>query len=152
VRFGVADWQHWWLWWCLPPRVGWPRAVAPPNTFGGRLENRPFGAVQSYQQGLVKKILVSNGRQSAAEKLGAAMSDVAVAEGILVKLRLPVGAIEAFGKRPDSHEEVLGLQVWAERNNARSIIVPTEILNLRVACADAASRVWRRTRHPRNHF
>jgi uncharacterized SAM-binding protein YcdF (DUF218 family) len=109
--------------------------IAPADAvavFGGGLADRPFAAAQYYRQGLVKKILVSNGRQSSAEKLDVTTSEVALTEGVLVRLGVPASAIETFGNDlENTHEEALALQVWAERNNARSIIVPTETFSTR---------------------
>jgi uncharacterized SAM-binding protein YcdF (DUF218 family) len=109
--------------------------IAPADAvavFGGGLADRPFAAAEYYRQGLVKKILVSNGRRSPAEKLDVRTSEVALTEGVLRELGVPAGAIETFGNDlENTHQEVLALQVWAERNNARSIIVPTEIFSAR---------------------
>jgi hypothetical protein len=58
--------------------------------------------------------------------------DVAATEGILLKLGVPASAIETFGNDlRNTHQEVLALRAWAERNNACSIIVPTEIFSAR---------------------
>ena len=60
------------------------------------------------------------------------MSQVTATEGILLKLGVPVSAIETFGNDlGNTHEEALALRAWAERNNACSIIVPTEIFSAR---------------------
>jgi hypothetical protein len=74
---------------------------------------------------LVKKVLVSNAG-------GVFMPDVAATERILLKLGVPASAIATFGNDlGNTHQEVLALQAWAERNNACSIIVPTEIFSAR---------------------
>jgi uncharacterized SAM-binding protein YcdF (DUF218 family) len=108
--------------WIVSDPIGPADAVA---VFGGGIEDRPFAAAQYYRQGLVKKVLVSNAG-------GAFMPDIAATEGILLKLGVPASAIETFGNDlRNTHEEVLALQAWAERNNACSIIVPTEIFSAR---------------------
>ena len=115
--------------WIVSDPIGPADAVA---VFGGGIGDRPFAAAQYYRQGLVTKILVSNGRQSLAEKHGAVMSDVAVTEGILLKLGVPASAIETFGNDlENTNQEALALRAWAERNNACNIIVPTEIFSAR---------------------
>jgi uncharacterized SAM-binding protein YcdF (DUF218 family) len=115
--------------WIVSDPIGPADAVA---VFGGGIADRPFAAAQYYRQGLVEKILVSNGRQSPAEKRGVVMSNVAVTEGILLKLGVPASAIETFGHDlGNTHQEALALKAWAERNNACSIIVPTEIFSAR---------------------
>lgn len=115
--------------WIVSDPIGPADAVA---VFGGGIVDRPFAAAQYYRQGLVKKILVSNVRQSPPEKLGIAMSDVTATEAVLHKLGTPPTAIDTFGDAlANTHQEVLALQAWAERHNLRSIIVPTEIFSTR---------------------
>jgi uncharacterized SAM-binding protein YcdF (DUF218 family) len=115
--------------WIVSDPIGPADAVA---VFGGGIPDRPFAAAQYYRQGLVQKILVSNGHQSLAATPDVVMSDVAVTEGILVKLGVPTSAIETFGSDlGNTHQEALALRSWAERNNARSIIVPTEVFSAR---------------------
>jgi uncharacterized SAM-binding protein YcdF (DUF218 family) len=115
--------------WIISDPLGPADAVA---VFGGGLADRPFAAARYYQQGLVKKILVANARQSLSEKTGAAISEVSVTEGILLKFGVPASAIEIFGDAlGNTHQEALALRAWAERNNACSIIVPTEIFSAR---------------------
>jgi uncharacterized SAM-binding protein YcdF (DUF218 family) len=108
--------------WIVSDPLGPADAVA---VFGGGLADRPFAAAQYYRQGLVKKVLVSNAG-------GVFMPDVAATEGILLEFGLPESAIEIFGNAlENTHQEVLALRAWAERNNACSIIVPTEIFSAR---------------------
>jgi hypothetical protein len=115
--------------WIVSDPIGPADAVA---VFGGGLADRPFAAAEYYRQGLVKKILVSNGRQGPPEKLDLRTSEVALTEGVLRELGVPASAIETFGNDlENTNQEVLALQVWAQRNNARSIIVPTEIFSAR---------------------
>jgi len=115
--------------WIVSDPIGPADAVA---VFGGGIPDRPFAAAQYYRQGLVQKILVSNGRQRLAATPDVVMSDVAVTEGILVKLGVPTSAIETFGSDlRNTHQEALALQAWAEQNNAHSVIVPTEIFSAR---------------------
>ena len=115
--------------WIVSDPIGPADAVA---VFGGGIPDRPFAAAQYYRQGLVQKILVSNGRQRLAATPDVVMSDVAVTEGILVKLGVPTSAIETFGSDlGNTHQEALALRSWAERNNAHSLIVPTEIFSAR---------------------
>src|SRR5438874_4209094 len=71
--------------WIVSDPIGPADAVA---VFGGGIEDRPFAAAQYYRQGLVKKVLVSN---------GVVMSDVAANEGVLLELGVPASAIEIFG-------------------------------------------------------
>jgi uncharacterized SAM-binding protein YcdF (DUF218 family) len=129
VALGIGAWvgRDWLLLsaadlWIVSDPIGSADAVA---VFGGGIADRPLAAAQYYRQGLVKKVLVSNGG-------GVFMPDVAATEGVLQKLGVPATAIETFGNDlGNTHQEVLALQAWAERNNARSIIVPTEIFSAR---------------------
>lgn len=115
--------------WIVSDPIGPADAVA---VFGGGIPDRPFAAVQYYRQGLVQKILVSNGRQSLAATPDVVMSEVGVTEGILVKLGVPISAIETFGNDlTNTYQEALALKAWARRNNAHSIIVPSEIFPAR---------------------
>jgi uncharacterized SAM-binding protein YcdF (DUF218 family) len=115
--------------WIVSDPIGPADAVA---VFGGGLADRPFAAAQYYRQGLVKKILVSDGRQSPAEKLDPRTSEVALTEGVLRELGVPASVIETFGNDlQNTHQEALALQVWAEQHNTRSIIVPTEVFSAR---------------------
>ena len=108
--------------WIVSDPIGPADAVA---VFGGGIQDRPFAAAQYYRQGLVKKVLVSNAG-------GVSVSGVAATEGILLKLGVPASAIEIFGNAlTNTHEEVLAVRAWAERNNGCSIIVPTEIFSAR---------------------
>ena len=115
--------------WIVSDPIGPADAVA---VLGGGIVDRPFVAAQYYRQGLVKKILVSNSRQSPSEKLGLVTSDVTVTKAVLVRLGTPPAAIDTFGDAlANTHQEVLALHAWAERHNLRSIIVPTEIFSTR---------------------
>src|SRR2546429_647995 len=78
-----------WLLLSAPEPWGVSDPIIPADVvavFGGGIPDRPFAAAQYYQQGLVQKILVSNGRQSPAEKLDVVASEVAATQSILVRL------------------------------------------------------------------
>jgi uncharacterized SAM-binding protein YcdF (DUF218 family) len=115
--------------WVVSDPIGPADAVA---VFGGGLEMRPFAAAEYYRRGLVKKVLVSNVRESPAQRLGVIASDTAAGRAILLKLGVPENAIEIFGTDVrNTHQEVLALLAWAEQAGAHSIIVPTEIFSTR---------------------
>jgi uncharacterized SAM-binding protein YcdF (DUF218 family) len=99
--------------WIVSDPIGPADAVA---VFGGGLGDRPFAAAQYYREGLVKKILI----------------DLPDSEAVLLALGIPSSAIETFGNDlGNTHQEVLALRAWAERNNACRIILPTEIFSAR---------------------
>ena len=71
--------------------------------FGGGLGVRPFAAAEYYQQGLAKKILVSNVRLDQAEALGFLPSHTDLNRMVLIKLGVPEAAIEIFGIETVEH-------------------------------------------------
>src|SRR5947208_7040257 len=81
-------------WWVVSDPIGPADAVA---VFGGGLEDRPFAAAEYYRDGLVKKILVANPRESRSEQLGIFMPHAAANRAVLMKLGVPTEAIETFG-------------------------------------------------------
>lgn len=100
--------------------------------FGGGLEVGPFAAAAYYRDGLVKKILVSNARESPAEQLGVLLTHAAANRAVLLKLGVPAEAIESFGYNlRNTHDEALALRDWATQHDIRRIIVPTEIFAAR---------------------
>jgi uncharacterized SAM-binding protein YcdF (DUF218 family) len=120
---GLAD-----LWIVSDP----PAAADVVAVIGGGIETRPFAAAAYYRDGLVGKILVSNVRSSPAERLGVLASHAATNRAVLLKLGVPVEAIESFGEGlANTHDEAVALRDWAARNHAHSIIVPTEIFAAR---------------------
>jgi uncharacterized SAM-binding protein YcdF (DUF218 family) len=99
--------------WSVSDPIGPADVVA---VFGGGIADRPLAAARYYQEGLAKKIVV----------------DLAETEAALFELGIPASAIETFGSGlKNTHQEALALRDWSERNNARSIIVPTEIFSTR---------------------
>jgi uncharacterized SAM-binding protein YcdF (DUF218 family) len=99
--------------WIVSDPIGPADAVA---VFGGGLGDRPFAAAQYYREGLVKRILI----------------DLPDSEAVLLEVGIPSSAIETFGSGlKNTNQEALALKGWAERNNACSIIVPTEIFSAR---------------------
>ena len=116
-------------WWIVSDPIEASDAVA---IFGGGLEVRPFAAARYYQQGLVKRVLLSNVRASPAEKLGILMSHVEANRQVLLKLGVPDSAIELFGDDlANTHQEAAALHRWAVAAGAHSIIVPTEVFTSR---------------------
>jgi uncharacterized SAM-binding protein YcdF (DUF218 family) len=115
--------------WIVSDPAGPVDAVA---VFGGGIEYRPFAAAAYYQQGLVRKVLISNIGSSSAEQLGVLQSHVEANRQVLLKLGVPETAIEPFGDRlSNTYEEARALREWADRTGARSIIVPTEVFTTR---------------------
>ncbi len=99
---------------------------------GGGLEDRPFAAAEYYRRGLVKKILVSNVRLGPAERLGVAKSETALVQEVLRNLGVPEGDVEVFGANLSStHDEAVALRDWAQHDDARRLLVPTEIFAAR---------------------
>ena len=136
AALGIGSWagQKWLLrsaagFWIVSDPLGPADAVA---VFGGGLADRPLAAARYYRQGLVKKVLVSDNRQSPAEKAGIITSELGATEAVLSKLGTPDSAIETFGHSlRNTHQEALALRTWAEQHNLHSIIVPTEMFSTR---------------------
>jgi uncharacterized SAM-binding protein YcdF (DUF218 family) len=100
--------------------------------FGGGVATRPFAAAEYYKQGLVKKILISSLYLDKSQTLGGLPSHTDLNHTVLLKLGVPENAIEIFGTGlTNTYEEAVALREWAARNNARNIIVPTEIFSTR---------------------
>lgn len=99
---------------------------------GGGLEDRPFAAAELYQKGLVKKILISQVDEDRVASIGVVVSHTELNREVLLKLGVPASAIETFGSiNRSTKDEALSLHAWAERNNASTFIVPTEIFSTR---------------------
>ena len=109
--------------------------VAPADAvavLGGGIDVRPFAAAKYYQERLATKILIVDVRASPSVSLGAVPSHAELNRQVLLKLGVPVEAIESIGTGVrNSREEALALREWAERNRARGVIVPTEIFSSR---------------------
>jgi uncharacterized SAM-binding protein YcdF (DUF218 family) len=96
--------------------------------FGGGLEDRPFAAAEFFRQGLVKKIVISNVAPSRAERLGVLSPHVVANRDVLLKLGVPLDAIEVFGENlATTEQEATALHDWAWQAGVHRIIVPTEI-------------------------
>jgi uncharacterized SAM-binding protein YcdF (DUF218 family) len=114
--------------WSVSDPVGPADVVA---VLGGGMETRPFAAADYYRQGLVSKVLVSNGRSRAA-KAELLPSDAEVTRNLLVRLGVPETAIELVGTDlSNTFEEALALRRWAVHNSAHRLIVPTEYFSSR---------------------
>ena len=88
---------------------------------GGGLDTRPAAAAQLFKQGLVKQILVSDGGSGDEERRNPNREE-------LIKLGIPAAVITQFSINPaNTFGEAQALALWADRNHARRIIVPTEV-------------------------
>jgi uncharacterized SAM-binding protein YcdF (DUF218 family) len=82
---------------------------------GGNSQTRPPVAADLYRKGLANKVLVSY------------PSDFQLNRAALLRLGVPAGAIETFGKaNTNTREEAVGLREWAERNAASVFVIPSE--------------------------
>jgi uncharacterized SAM-binding protein YcdF (DUF218 family) len=99
---------------------------------GGGIDVRPFVAADLYAQGLAKKVLLSQVRETPSFEIGAVTSDTEDMQKVLLKLGVPVSAIETFGKaNKNTREEAMALKSWADQNAASTLIIPTEIFPAR---------------------
>ena len=99
---------------------------------GGFLEVRPFAAADLYQKGLVNKILVSQVGDDRVVSAGVILNHTELNRRVLLKLGVPANAIETFGtENRNTRDEAFALRAWADRNNASTLIIPTEIFSAR---------------------
>jgi uncharacterized SAM-binding protein YcdF (DUF218 family) len=110
-------------------------AVSPADAavvLGGGLDVRPFAAAELYQQGLVKKVVVSQVRDDRAVAIGAEIGHTEANRQVLLKLGVPATAIETFGTaNKNTEDEAAALRAWAGRNHPSIIIIPVEIFAAR---------------------
>jgi uncharacterized SAM-binding protein YcdF (DUF218 family) len=109
--------------------------VTPANAavvLGGNVEVRPFAAADLYRRGLVNKILISQVDDDRVVSLGIVTNHTELNRQVLLKLGVPANAIEVFGVvNKNTMDEAVALRAWAERNDASTFIIPTEIFSAR---------------------
>jgi hypothetical protein len=100
---------------------------------GGGLDGRPFVAAKLYEQGLAKKILVSQvDDNSPAVAIGASAGHTEANRQVLLKLGVPATAIDTFGMaNKNTKDEAVALHAWTERHHSSAIIIPVEIFAAR---------------------
>jgi uncharacterized SAM-binding protein YcdF (DUF218 family) len=99
---------------------------------GGGLDVRPFAAADLYRRGLVNKVLISQVAEDRVASIGVVPGHTELNRQVLLKLGVPAAAIETFGTaNRTTKDEALSLRIWAERNNASTFIIPTEIFAAR---------------------
>jgi uncharacterized SAM-binding protein YcdF (DUF218 family) len=115
--------------WIVSDPVSRANAVV---VLGGGLETRPFAAAELWRRGLADKILISQGPEERAVRIGAHQSHSELNREILLKLGVPASAIETFGTASrNTRDEAVALREWAERNVASVFIIPSEIFPAR---------------------
>lgn len=100
---------------------------------GGNFQNRPVIAAELYRRGLADRVLVSQMPGVEQVAVGAGPSDTELNRGVLLKLGVPLGAIENFGTaNTNTRDEAVALKEWVKRNAAASVfIIPTDIFSAR---------------------
>jgi len=99
---------------------------------GGGLEIRPFVAADLYRRGLVNKVLVSLAVDEPAGAASTVAEHTELNRAILLKLGVPAGAIEIFGRgNRNTSDEAVALRQWSDRNTVSVLIVPTEVFSAR---------------------
>ena len=110
-------------------------AVSPADAavvLGGSLDVRPFAAAELYQQGLVKKVLVSKVSDDRTVAIGVEPPHTEANRQVLLKLGVPATAIETFGiANKNTKDEAIALRAWVERHHLSSVIIPTDIFSAR---------------------
>jgi len=96
---------------------------------GGNLETRPRAAADLYLRGMGKLILIVN-PQNGGQEMGPTMQDRAFAE--VHKLGVPTASIVSLRDGvSNTYEEARSILGWAKTNNAKTIIVPTDLFHTR---------------------
>ena len=96
---------------------------------GGSVETRPFAAARLYRDGLASKVLVTQVKKSAVEKLGLKRAETEIAREVLIKEGVPESAIELIGTDVSStYEEVMAVKEWAGAKGLSAtdnLLIPT---------------------------
>jgi uncharacterized SAM-binding protein YcdF (DUF218 family) len=99
---------------------------------GGGLDIRPFVAAELYNKGLVTRVLVSQVRDTRSSEILALHGHSELNRMLLLKLGVPEGAIEMFGKdNRNTWDEAIALRDWAGKHRVSRLIIPTEIFAAR---------------------
>jgi uncharacterized SAM-binding protein YcdF (DUF218 family) len=99
---------------------------------GGGLENRPFAAAQLYRAGIAPRILYLNVQPGPVEELGLALSEAEQTRRILLKQGVPETALTPIGDGVAStYDEARALREWLGSNDAKRIIIPTDVFHTR---------------------
>jgi len=99
---------------------------------GGNFQERPLVAANLYRRGLAGKVLVSQMPDSEKAGFGANPSNTELNRTALVRLGVPMNAIENFGTaNTNTRDEAVALREWAKRNAASTFIIPSEIFSAR---------------------
>ncbi len=101
---------------------------------GGGLQYRPFEAASLYLKGWAPKVLVTDVHLRPTDRMGLTQPERRVTEQILVKQGVPKNAIVAVGKSvTTTFDEALAVRDWARDNDAKRLLVVTEIFHTRRA-------------------
>jgi hypothetical protein len=111
-------------------------AISPADAavvLGGDLDVRPFAAAKLYQQGLVKRVLVSQVDDNyPAVAIGVVPSHTEAIRLVLLKLGVPSTSIGTFGTaNKNTRDEVVALRAWAELYRPSALNVPMDIFGAR---------------------
>lgn len=101
---------------------------------GGGLEYRPFAAAALYTNGCAKTILIVQSEIPPTAEMGLTVPEFVTAREVLLKLGIPVGAIQMLGTNVTStRDEALALKIWMTGHSAHSVLIPTDIFHTRRA-------------------
>ena len=99
---------------------------------GGGAQYRAFAAARLFREGRATRVLYSSAEVPAEEAGRSVSLDTKFTELVLEHEGVPAAARERFGRAVSStREEILALREWATRNQARTIIVPTDAFHSR---------------------
>jgi uncharacterized SAM-binding protein YcdF (DUF218 family) len=99
---------------------------------GGRMDVRPFAAVDLYKHGFAPRILISNVLRDPLAAMQLWPGQTEVTRQMLLKLGVPAEAIVKFGDGVSStYEEARAVLDWAKSSGARTVLIPSELFATR---------------------
>jgi uncharacterized SAM-binding protein YcdF (DUF218 family) len=99
---------------------------------GGGVESRPFAAAQLYNEGFAPAVLIMDVSLSPTEELGIKDPERDVTRRILTRQGVPEAAIQSVGQSVhNTYEESLAVRAWAQTNDAKRLLITTEIFHTR---------------------
>jgi len=99
---------------------------------GGRMDVRPFAAVDLYKRGFAPRILISNVAIDPLAAMQLWPGQTEVTRQILIKFGVPPDAVVKFGDEVSStYEEARAVLDWAKSSGARNLLIPSELFATR---------------------
>lgn len=99
---------------------------------GGGMAFRPTEAARIYRGGVASRIVVSFPAATPPAAMGIVPPEGEIATALLVRLGVPPAVIDRLEPEVTStYEEAVAIRSWAIAQNARTVLVPTDIFHTR---------------------